>query len=463
MVLAACSALLAVPAEAVFGQLDAYKPPPDFAVKAAEYMRARIQVTGFSGAVLVAHQGDPILREGFGMASQEYEIPNTPKTEFRLGSLTKQFTAAAILLLEQRGKLKVSDPVSRFLPDWPTAWAEVTLHHLLSHTSGLPPLDVPAPMDVSGLVRPVLPTPPSGIKDLLRPSEEVKALEFKPGERFAYDNVGYIILGLVIERVSGKTYAEFLRDEIFRPLGMADTGCEEPRLILKQRASGYTAAEGTLAPASFVDMRFPSAAGNVYSTVDDLLAWDRALESGRVLGDRAQEELFTPAKADYAYGWWVQTRFKRKVQWHRGNVNGFVAIMVRYPVEGLLIVVLSNVEGTQVLAMANELSAIALGEPYELPRQRHEVQIDPAAFDGYVGKYHKSGTPDDTFEFAREAKQLLIKIPNAGSFQVFPESSTRVFAKALEFDLRFVKDERDGGVRVLIRNQGEESIWVKVQ
>lgn len=463
LALALWIALLSVPAEAAPKTSPAYEPPRDFAVKAAEYMRARVHVTGFSGAVLVAHHGEPILREGYGLASQEYEIANTPKTKFRLGSLTKQFTAASVLLLEQRGKLKVSDPVGRHLPDWPTPWAEVTLHHLLSHTSGLPPIAVPALIDVSGLVRPAPPTPPRGLKDLIRPGEAVQALEFKPGEKFAYNNIAYMILGFVIEKVSGKSYSEFLRDEVFRPLGMKDTGCEEPGMILKQRADGYTSVGGTLATAGYVDMRFPYAAGNVYSTADDLLVWDRVLASDRLLGPAAKDKLFAPVQAGYAYGWWVQTKFTRKVQWHRGNVNGFVAIMVRYPEEGLLIVVLSNVERTQVLAVSNELAAIALGEPYQLPHEWNEAHIDPATFDTYVGTYHKSGLPDDTFEFAREEKQLLVKIPNAGSFPVFPESSTRLFARALEFDLSFVMDEKAGGVRVVIRNQGEESLWVRAK
>src|SRR5262245_36037623 len=231
---------------------DGYKLPSDFAAQVVKYIQERVRVTGFSGAVLVARDGRPVLREGYGLANHEYDIANTPKTKFRLASVSKQFTAAAILLLEERSKLKVGDPVSKYLSDWPKAWDEVTLHHLLSHTGGLPGLTTQALSDVSGLSR-ATPPPFRSIRDLHKPGEELKPLDFKPGAKFHYDNNGYVVLGMVIEKVSGKPYSEFMREEIFRPLGMTDTGCEEPTMILKQRASGYARVDGTVVNAAYVD------------------------------------------------------------------------------------------------------------------------------------------------------------------------------------------------------------------
>jgi CubicO group peptidase (beta-lactamase class C family) len=438
-----------------------FKLPSNFATRAAAYMQERARVTGFSGAVLVAQDGRPVFREGYGLANYEHNIANTPRTKFRLGSVGKQFTAAAILLLEQRGKLKVGDPVSRYLTDWPKAWDEITLHHLLSHTGGLPALTTQAFLDVSGLSRATLP-PFRSIRDLHKPGEELKPLDFKPGEKFAYNNPGYIALGLVIEKVSGKPYGEFMREEIFRPLGMTDTGCEEPAMILKQRADGYARIDGAVVNAGYVDMRFPGGAGAVFSTVDDLLLWDRALTSDRLLSVAARSKLFTLVKGDYAYGWWVQTKFKRQTQWHRGNVSGFVAIIARYPAERLFIAVLSNFDRTPVRAAATELAAMALGEKYEVPREHKEIKIAPATYDAFVGKYSKDGQPDDLFAIAREGDKLMMQIPPGRSvFEIFPEAPDQFFAKWGEYYLTFSKDARGKVTRVSIRNEGDVGTWTK--
>jgi len=465
-----CRLFLAIALSAVWGFSQTnrlptpatdYQLPANFAAKAAEYMQARVRVTGFSGVVLVAQAGRPVFREGFGLANHEYDLPNTPKTKFRVGSVSKQFTAAAILLLEERGKLNVADPVSKYLSDWPKAWSEVTLHHLLSHTGGLPALTTQALLDVSGLIR-AAPPPFRSIRDLHKPGEELKPLDFKPGEKFAYSNNGYIVLGMLIEKIAGKPYAEFMRDEVFRPLGMNDTDCEEPTQVLKQRASGYARVDGTVVNAAYVDMRFPGGAGAVYSTVDDLLLWDQALNSDRLLSASEKSKLFTPVKEDYAYGWWIQTKFKRPVQWHRGNVSGFVAIIARYPAERLFIAVLSNFDRTQVRATATELAALALGEKYEFPREHKELKIDPATYDAFVGKYSKDEQPDDMFAIAREGNKLMMQIPPGRPvFEIFPEAPRQFFAKWGEYYLTFSKDAQGKVMRVLIRNEGDVGTWTK--
>jgi CubicO group peptidase (beta-lactamase class C family) len=200
-------------------------------------------------------------------------------------------------------------------------------------------------------------------------------------------------------------------------------------------------------------------AGALYSTVDDLLLWDRALTSGRLLPAAVQQRMFTPARADYAMGWWVQRQFGRRVQWHRGNVQGFVSIMVRYPDDSLFVAVESNSERTQVLAIANDLAAIAFGLTYELPRQRQVATFDLRSFDGFAGKYVNATNAEDAFVFRRQDDRLLIEsaTPAEWSFQVFAESPTRLFARALEWSAVFVLDERGRVAEIRTRNQGVES------
>lgn len=460
--------VLALSSIHVFGQTNdspkvrsGFKLPTNVAEKTAKYMKERVRVTGFSGAVLVAHDGRPVFREGYGLANHELSVPNTPGTKFRMGSVTKQFTATAILLLEDRDKLKVADPINKYLSDWPKAWNEVTIQHLLSHTGGLPRLTTQVLHDVSGLTRGT-PPPFRAICELYKPGEELQQLDFKPGEKFAYNNHGYIVLGMLIEKVSGKPYCEFMREELFRPLGMADTGCEEPRMILKQRASGYARNDETIANADYIDMRFPGGAGAIFSTVDDLLLWDRMLDSDRLLSAGAKAKLFTIVKRDYAFGWWVQTKFKRKVQWHRGTVSGFMAMIARYPDERLFVAVLSNFERTQVRAIASDLAAIALGEPYEIPREHKEIKLDPGTYDAYVGRYSKDGQPDDKFALVRDGSKLMMQIPPGQTvFEIVPESRVQFFAKGSEYYLTFVKSDEGRVSHILIRNEGEATRWTK--
>ena len=206
--------------------IPATAPPPQLEGKMAEYMAARARVTGFSGAVLVAREGQLVFRRAFGEANREFAVPNLPETKFRIGSVSKQFTAAALLLLAERGILGLSDPIQKYLPDWPSAWAQVSIHHLLTHTGGLPHLTTRAMMDMSGLSAPPLPSFRS-VRDLFAPGEELQPLDAKPGERWSYSNVGYIVLGMLVAKVSGQSFCSFVAQEIFRPLKMADSGCQD--------------------------------------------------------------------------------------------------------------------------------------------------------------------------------------------------------------------------------------------
>lgn len=354
--LAGLLALLPPPADAPAKPLTL---PADFEPRAAEYMNARLRATRFSGAVLVAVDGRSVFRHGYGTADLDHDVPNTPATKFRIGSLTKQFTAAAVLLLEQQGKLSLSDPVGKHVADCPKAWADVTIHQLLSHTAGVPEHTTAVFLKPGG---PAVAYTPKAIIDLVKD----KPLDFTPGEKWDYTNTGYILLGMVIEAVSGKGYEAFMREAVFDPLGLADTGVERNGMVLRGRATGYARGGGDV--AQYVHMSLPHAAGAMYSTVDDLLAWDRALASNKLLGPEATKTMFTPVKDDYACGIAVRKRFGRTAHEHGGGIPGFVSALSRYPDVGLFVVVLSNNGDTSARQTANDLAAIALGEKYELPQ-----------------------------------------------------------------------------------------------
>src|SRR6516164_7420559 len=216
----------------------------------------------FMGSVLVAEDGKILLDKGYGFANLEWQVPNTPTTKFRLGSITKQFTAASILLLEERGKLKVEDPVKKYMQDAPAAWDKITIFHLLTHTSGIP--------SFTGFpdYRKLEPFATTAAELVARFRD--KPLDFQPGEKWSYSNSGYVLLGYLIEKISGESYDKFVRENIFTPLGMKDSGYDSNSAIIPHRASGYVSKGDHFEHAGFINMTVPHGAGALYSTSEDL-------------------------------------------------------------------------------------------------------------------------------------------------------------------------------------------------
>ena len=287
----------------------------------------------FIGSVAVAHDGKIVYSQGFGLADEEWGIPNAPDTKFRLGSITKQFTGMAILLLEQQGKLKVDDPVCKFLTTCPDAWKPLTLHHLLTHTSGV--VNFTSLPDYSELKK-----KRSKAEDTALVVKD-KPLEFDPGTKFKYSNTGYILLGAVIEKASGMTYAEFMQRNVFDPLGMKDTGVEDQRKLINKRAKGYVCSP-TCGHADFIDMSIPHAAGAMYSTVLDLVKWDEAIRAGKLLTPENHKRWVTPYKDGYAYGWAVKQTEGMLEVGHGGGIDGFATMIVRFPEKGVVAVAFTN-------------------------------------------------------------------------------------------------------------------------
>jgi CubicO group peptidase (beta-lactamase class C family) len=327
------------------------------------YMRAAVQYDQFSGSILVARDGVPLFSRGYGMANYELGAPNTPQTVFRIASLTKQFTAAAIMHLQERGRLHVTDSICSYLDDCPDAWRAITIRHLLSHTSGIQNFSSLPDWDERLSVQLYEPTE---FVDLFRGLP----LHFEPGTDFRYSNSGYFLLGLIIERASGQSYQDYLQDHIFRPLGMAHTGHHDPRRLLANRADGYDWAANGFVNAEYNAAVAPMANGGLYSTVGDLLLWDQALYSDRLLSQSSLAEMFTPVRDNYAYGWIVDERFNRRIQGHSGSVVGFSAFLARFPDDRVSIIVLSNSDRTSATKAAMNLAAIVFGEDYALPTEQ---------------------------------------------------------------------------------------------
>lgn len=430
---------LTLAATAAFGQ--------SLASKLDAHVLGYVAQDKFAGSVLVARDGKPILERGYGPANREWDIPNTPDTKFRLGSITKQFTATLILQLEQKGKLAVTDPISKYVPDSPAAWEKVTIHHLLSHTSGIPSFTGFPEYEKTK----TLPSPVSETIARFRG----KPLEFEPGSKWKYSNSGYILLGFIIEKVSGKPYAEVLRESILDPLGMKDSGYDMANPVLRHRASGYSPTDKGWRNAEYIDMTIPQAAGAMYSTVGDLLKWDQALYTDRLLPAAARNKMFTPGLNDYAYGWAVEKQGTHARIGHGGGIEGFNTFIARYPDDKVTVIVLSNHSGPTPGRLAAELARITFGEAVEAPRAHSEVKIDPAVFDAYAGRYELA--PDFVLRFWRGGETFWTQATGQGKAQIFPESEVKFFLKVTDAQVTFVKDA-SGKVTHLVLHQGGDRV-----
>jgi D-alanyl-D-alanine carboxypeptidase len=297
---------------------------------------------------------------------------------FRIGSLTKQFTAAAILRLEQAGKLSVEDPVKKHLPEFPGPGKEVTIHQLLTHTAGIPSYtNDPRVVSRKG--------EPWTVQALLQ-SFWNKPLDFPPGTNHEYSNSGYAILGAILERVSGRPYATLLREELFTRAGMTRTlvgdGAGDP-----DRALGYQARQGKLVPADPIDMSLPFAAGAVRSTANDLVRWHRALEGEAILTAQAREKLYRPGLGNYAYGWVPEEILGHRAVWHNGGIDGFHTDYWRVLDADLVVVVLGNAMEIDTQPIAKAAIAAAFGQVLQPPPQPRRVALDPALPPRLVGSY----------------------------------------------------------------------------
>ena len=355
-----CVAIIFVSQQIVFAQ--------DHAAKIQELLSLAHKYRQFNGSVLVAENGKVVYKGAYGLANMEWDIPNTPDTKFRLGSITKQFTATVIMQLVEQGKIKLDAKLSDYLPEYrKDTGSKVTIHHLLTHTSG-----IPSYTSQPGFFENVSRNP-------YKVDEFVKKyasgdLEFEPGSKYTYNNSGYFLLGAIVERVTGKPYEQVLKENIFDPLGMKNTGYDHHNTILPKRASGYSKTPDSYTNAAYLDMSIPYAAGSLYSTVEDLYLWDQALYTDKVLSAQSKALMYRPFLDDYAYGWVVtNASFKQNDQpiqmiTHDGGINGFTTTIVRFPKEKNLIVMLDNTGSGYLNKLSDSIAKIIYNQPYEPPK-----------------------------------------------------------------------------------------------
>lgn len=420
--------------------------------KAADYFRIQNELGRFSGAVLIGYKGKIVFEKGYGLANYELKVPITPRTKFRLGSLTKAFTAAAILQLAEKGLLNLNDAISKYWPDYPSG-EKITIHHLLSHTSGIPnftalPEYPKYKLDPTTLNRTI---------DLFRS----RPLEFEPGTKFHYSNSNYILLTAIIEKVSGRNYADYLRENIFLPLNMLETCYDDPNKIIKYRARGYSLKEGELINAPHIDMTVPAGAGGLLSTVEDLFAWDQGLRSDRILSPDSRKKMFTPYLEDYGYGWVIKKFKNHLTAQHSGGIEGFVSQIVRFLDEDLCLIILSNFDFAPLGQFTHDMLSLLFGQPVIWPKERKAISLSPEIYHRYAGEYELS--PQSTVKIFPEKGRLWAQVSNQPKIEILPESETRFFGRLVEIEINFILDSEGKVAALHLSHAGKEYLAKKIR
>ncbi len=369
----------------------------------------------FNGSVLVADNGKVIFEKGYGYADHEWQVPNTVDTKFELGSITKQFTAALILQLNEEGKLKLEDKVTDILPWYPAEnGSRITIHQLLTHTSGIPNYtDFPDFVEKRAF-------------ETMTPRELVNAfsekpLDFEPGFQFSYSNSGYVVLGVVIEQVTGKSYEEVLKQKILKPIGMDNSGYTNLQKITSKRAHGYENRFNLYSNAAYLNMSLPYSAGALYSTVEDLYKWDQALYGDKILSSESKQKMFTGYikyfRGKYGYGWDIGKEAiddkgdSTTYIGHGGSIFGFSSLIVRLPERKQLIVFMNNTGNASLNNIYNGIKNILYDQPFEKPEKSlvNEMAdiIDKTGVDAGIAFFSDRKKSDPEHKISEREMNLL--------------------------------------------------------
>jgi D-alanyl-D-alanine carboxypeptidase len=401
-------------------------------------------------SVIVVKDGRTLFRKALGMADMELGVPLQPDMVFRLGSITKQFTAVSILILAEEGKLSLQDRIEKFLPGYPTQGYAITVEHLLTHTSGIQSYtDIPGWM-TSKILSPLT------VAELVDGFKK-EPMQFAPGEKWVYNNSAFVLLGAIIEKVSGKTYEAFVKERIFEPLGMTASyyGSTEP--VIPRRVPGYTEDSGKVRNADYLSMTQPYAAGSLSSSVDDLARWDAALYTEKLLKKASLEKAWTSyilksgEATKYGYGWAVsKLRGRRSIE-HGGGIFGFSTYALRLPDEKIYVAVLANSDSPMSPPgyVAKKLAAIAVGDPFP---EFVPVTLDPGLLNRYAGVYRIDEKSTRTVRV--EGGKIYTQRSGGPRQEIRPSSETEFFYDKSLTHLRFVVGPDGKVTEMLIYQDG---------
>ena len=421
--------------------------------KVDEYLSVYDQMRLFSGSVLIAKGENVLFKKSYGYANPAFGISNSPETKFRIGSLTKGFTAIAILQLVDQEKLHLDDPLSEFIPDYPHG-DQIRLQNLLTHTSGIPNHTLFEDFSTSRRVYPF--SPEQTIN-----SFKYKKLDFTPSEQSAYSNSNYILLGFILEKVSGMSYENYIQQFILDPLKMKNTGFEHPERIIKQFATGTIIRNNELQNCLYRNMSNAHASGALYSTVEDLFRLDQALYSNTLLSKQSNELMLTPFKDSFTYGWGTANVFEHKMIGLAGEIDGFRANISRFVNDTLCIIILSNLENSPMNRINRDLITITFGKNYEAPVLEKTIALEDSIIKSYTGTYQlKEGF---NFQIIADNERLFCEPTGQTKLELLAVSETEFMLTGVPAHIAFVKNNDNTIEKLILKQGGKEIPLLKIK
>lgn len=419
----------------------------DISAKLDELMSTYASQYKFNGSVLVTKGGKPLLDKGYGMRDAAGKIANDPGTIYQIGSITKQFTAAMILKLQEQKKLSVDDKLSKYFPGYPKG-DSITIRHLLTHTSGIYSYTEDGAFMTNEITKPI------SRKQMMSMFEN-KPLKFSPGTQWDYSNSAYVLLGYIIEDVTKTPYYEAARKMIFQPLKMTHTGFDFTHLNSKEKAIGYMRINDQVQiPAPIVDSSVSFSAGAIYSTTGDLYKWYQSLKDYTVITRSSEEMAVTPVRNRYGFGLSIDSVSDKRRLGHGGGIHGFTTNISMVPADDICIVLLNNASNSFLNTITESIYAILYGKPYELPKERKAIVLDEQTLKQYEGGYELN--PGFVLTVTLKSGKLMVQPTGQPEFELFAEKADFFFLKVVDAQLQFKRNDANVVDSVVLFQGGRE-------
>ena len=422
--------------------------------KMDELLTAYNRQNKFNGTVLVGKKDEILFEKAYGYQDVGKQIPNDINGIFEIASITKQFTAATIMQLQEEGKLSVKDNLNKYYPNYLDG-NKITIEELLTHTSGIYNYGNDTVLSKAD------PTQHVTEAQMLATFMD-RPLDFEPGTKFNYSNSAYSLLGYLIEKITKKPYEQVVRERIFQPLGMTHSGFDFTNLRDIHKTKGYAFLSGSKAvPVPIVDSTISFSAGGIYSTVEDLYKWERAIGFNIILKPESWKKVFTPHLNKYGYGWVIDSVYGKLFMSHSGITLGFTSDLIRFPKDELTVIILDNASSHFTERIAQDLAAIVYHQPYDLPDEKKEIGLSAEILQHYVGVYQGDNGIVGTITI--EGNHLKQHPTGESDVQLYPEKENFFFAKGYDAKVEFVKDANGKVIEQIIRRNNLELHFKKIK
>jgi CubicO group peptidase (beta-lactamase class C family) len=422
--------------------------------KLDEYLTAAQNADMFNGSVLIAQKGKVLLNKGYGLQNLEQKKPVDANTIYQIGSVTKQFTSTIILRLTEQGKLQLSDKIGKYFPSY-TIGKDITIEQLLHHTSGIwnytndaafMQTEVEKPMNEAKMFK----------------LFEAKPLDFTPGSKYSYSNTGYMLLGYIIEKVTGKKYEQVVRQQIFTPLQMNHSGFDFTHLTSPNKATGYNSiAAGKGSKSIAVDSSVSFSAGAMYTITNDLYKWNQSLSTNKILNAASLKNAFTLRLSKYGLGWSIDTVNAKQIITHGGGIHGFLSGNMILPGDSTSITILSNSNTSKMDMLTKDILAILYNQPYKVPEANQEIKVDTAIMRRYTGEYQLA--PGFTITIVLIDGALRAQVTGQPQFELYAKKENLFFLRVVDAQMEFLQNDQGEVDRMILHQGGRDHPGKKIR